>query len=245
MAKRKNEQGARAIATGRPHGRAGSGATGAEDGDRQRGAGDDDARPRRRLTAAERRERILAAATELIAARGYADAPIDAIARAAGVSPPVLYDHFASKLALYEAVLDSHFASLRAIWARFPVAELTGESIAASFDAWFAYVEANPDAARILFREPANADAAAVHRAVSERSRGLVLQPLLGTPAGTALAATGPDLEMTWVVLRGVLQGLALWWVDHAEVPRERVVTAALGALWSGWGRSLVPPESP
>jgi AcrR family transcriptional regulator len=194
---------------------------------------------KKRLSAAERRERILAAATVLIAERGYADAPIDAIAKAAGVSPPVLYDHFASKLALYEAVVDSHFANLRAIWARFPVAELSAESVAASVDAWFAYVEAAPDAARILFREPANPDAAAVHRAVSERSRDLVLQPLLGAPASAALAATEPDLEMTWVILRGVLQGLALWWVDHPEVPRERVVANALGALWSGWGSSL------
>jgi AcrR family transcriptional regulator len=155
------------------------------------------------------------------------------------VSPPVVYDHFASKLALYEAVLDSHFANLRAIWARFPFAEPTGESVAASFDAWFAYVEANPDAARVLFREPISADAGAVHRAVSERSRGLVLRPLLGTPAGAALAATGPELEMTWITLRGVLQGLALWWVDHPEVPRERVVANALGALWSGWGSAV------
>jgi AcrR family transcriptional regulator len=197
------------------------------------------ARPRRRLSAAERRERILAAATALFADRGYADAPIDAIGRAAGVSPPVVYDHFASKLALYEAVLDSHFANLRAIWARFPVAELSAESVAASVDAWFAYVEENPDAARILFREPTNADAAAVHRAVSERSRGLVLQPLLGARTSSVLAATGPDLEMTWVILRGVLQGLALWWVDHPDVPRDRVVANALGALWSGWGSAL------
>lgn len=202
-------------------------------------AGGEERAPRRRLSAAERRARILAAATGLIAERGYADAPIDAIAKAAGVSPPVLYDHFASKLALYEAVLESHFANLRAIWARFPVAELSTESVAASFDAWFAYVEANPDAARILFREPSNADAAAVHRAVSERSRDLVLRPLLGAPASAALAATGPDLEMTWVVLRGVLQGLALWWVDHPDVPRERVVANALGALWHGWGGAL------
>lgn len=194
---------------------------------------------KKRLSAAERRERILTAATGLIAARGYADAPVDAIAKAAGVSPPVVYDHFASKLALYEAVLDSHFANLRGIWARFPVAGLSGESIAASFDAWFGYVEANPDAARVLFREPTNADAAAVHRAVSERSRDLVLQPLLVAPAGAALAATGADLEMTWVVLRGVLQGLALWWVEHPEVARDRVVATALGALWQGWGSAL------
>lgn len=194
---------------------------------------------KRRISAAERRDRILAAATGLFAKRGYAGAPVDAIARAAGVSPPVVYDHFASKLALYEAVLDSHFANLRAIWGRFPVAELSSESIAASFDAWFGYVEANPDAARVLFREPTKVDASAVHRAVSERSRGLVLKPLLGTPASAALAATGPDLEMTWVILRGVLQGLALWWVEHPEVPRERVVANALGALWSGWGSAF------
>jgi AcrR family transcriptional regulator len=178
----------------------------------------------------------LDAATALFAERGYADAPIDAIARAAGVTPPVLYDHFASKLALYEAVLDSHFANLRAIWgAHFPAAELSAESVAASFDAWFAYVEANPDAARILFREPTNPDAAAVHRAVSERSRALVLEPLVDTPRSLPLTASGADLEMTWVVLRGVLQGLALWWVDHPEVPRERVVATAVGSLWRGW----------
>jgi AcrR family transcriptional regulator len=191
---------------------------------------------RRRLSAAERRERILAAAAELIAARGYGGAPIDAIARAAGVSPPVLYDHFPSKLALYEAVLDSHFANLRAIWeARFPTAELSTESVAAAFDAWYAYVEANPDAARILFREPSDADAAAVHRAVSERSRDLVLQGLIGVPASAPLTGSSPDLEMTWVVLRGVLQGLALWWVDHPDVPRARVVAAALDSLWRGY----------
>jgi AcrR family transcriptional regulator len=194
---------------------------------------------KKRLSAAERRERILAAATGLIAERGYADAPIDAIAKAAGVSPPVLYDHFPSKVALYEAVLDAHFANLRAIWSRFPAAELSSESVAASFDAWFAYVEANRDAARILFREPTNADAAAVHRAVSERSRDLVLQPLLGIPASAPLTETGPDLEMTWVVLRGVLQGLALWWVDHPDVARERVVATALASLWRGWGSLL------
>jgi AcrR family transcriptional regulator len=197
------------------------------------------AKPRRRLSAAERRERILAAATTLIAERGYADAPIDAIARAAGVSPPVVYDHFPAKLALYEAVLDSHFANLRAIWAEFPTGELSTESITASFNAWFGYVEANPDAARILFREPSAADAAAVHRAVSDRSRDLVLQPLIGAPASAPLTGSSPDLEMTWVVLRGVLQGLALWWVDRPDVPRARVVTAAVDSLWRGYGTLL------
>lgn len=193
--------------------------------------------PRRRLSAVERRERILAGATRLIGEHGYADASIDAIAAAAGVTPPVVYDHFRSKLALYEVVLDSHFANLREIWrVEFPAAGLSTESVTASFDAWFGYVENNRDAARVLFREPTAAEAAAVHRTVSESSRDLVLQLLLDSPAGAPLTDPGPDLEMTWVVLRGVLQGLALWWVDHFEVTRDRVVAVAVASLWKGLG---------
>jgi hypothetical protein len=44
---------------------------------------------------------------------------------------------------------------------------------------------------------------------------------------------------MTWVVLRGVLQGLALWWVDHPDIPRDRVVAAAFDSLWRGYGNLL------
>jgi hypothetical protein len=43
---------------------------------------------------------------------------------------------------------------------------------------------------------------------------------------------------MVWVVLRGVLQGLAIWWSEHPEVPRERVVATAMNALWVGFERA-------
>ena len=42
---------------------------------------------------------------------------------------------------------------------------------------------------------------------------------------------------MVWVVLRGVLQGLAIWWTDNPGVPRERVVATAMNALWLGFER--------
>lgn len=38
--------------------------------------------------------------------------------------------------------------------------------------------------------------------------------------------------------MRGVLQGLAMWWYEHPEVPRERVVATAMNALWVGWERT-------
>lgn len=187
--------------------------------------------PRRRLSAPERRARIEDAATTLIGQRGYAGASMDAIAFAAGITAPVLYEHFSSKPALYEAVLRSHFANLRAIWSTRIADRLSESSVADSVDAWFSYVEENPDAARLLFREPALAEAGAIHRAISAESRTLVLRVLTATVEGKRLVPTPEDLEMRWVVLRGVLQGLALWWVDHPQVSRQRVLTVALNAL--------------
>lgn len=59
----------------------------------------------RRLKAAERRASILAVAKVLFADRGLHGVSVDDIARRLGVSPAVLYRHFPSKEALYEAVL--------------------------------------------------------------------------------------------------------------------------------------------
>ena len=59
-----------------------------------------------RMAAAERREQITAVARELFAERGYRAVAVDEIARRAGVSPPVLYDHFASKRDLYAHLLE-------------------------------------------------------------------------------------------------------------------------------------------
>lgn len=60
----------------------------------------------RRLKAAERRASILAVAKVLFADRGYHGVSVDEIAKRLGVSPAVLYQHFDSKEALYEAVLN-------------------------------------------------------------------------------------------------------------------------------------------
>lgn len=61
----------------------------------------------KRMKAPERRASILAVAKVLFADKGFHAVSVDEIARRVGVSPAVLYQHFASKEALYEAVLDS------------------------------------------------------------------------------------------------------------------------------------------
>src|SRR6476646_5741122 len=61
-----------------------------------------------RLPRPARRKQLLGAAQEIFVAQGYHGAAMDDIAERAGVSKPVLYQHFPSKLDLYLALLDHH-----------------------------------------------------------------------------------------------------------------------------------------
>src|SRR6187549_3063474 len=59
-----------------------------------------------RLSRSARRAQLLVAARDVFAAQGYHAAAMDDIAERAGVSKPVLYQHFPGKLELYLALLD-------------------------------------------------------------------------------------------------------------------------------------------
>jgi AcrR family transcriptional regulator len=201
--------------------------------------GSSDPRVRTRLSAAARRELIVVAATELFTERGYRGASIEEIARRSGVTPPVVYDHFASKRELYRALLEAHFADLREVWRlNFAGDGPPRERVARSFDAWFAYVEEHPFAGRVLFRDTSDPEIAAVHAEVAAASRAAVMPLAAAEPGLIGSAETGgAQAEMLWVVLRGVLQGLAIWWAEHPEVPREEVVAVAMNSLWVGFER--------
>lgn len=67
-----------------------------------------------RLPAAERRAAVLQAALEVFSAKSYASATTAEIARAAAVSEPILYRHFASKRDLWLACLDAAWDEVRA-----------------------------------------------------------------------------------------------------------------------------------
>lgn len=202
------------------------------------------ARPsRKRMPAGARREVIEQAAAEVFAERGYQGAAIDEIARRSGVSAPVVYDHFDSKQDLYRVLLERHFADLRQIWReKFSGDETPAERVGRSLEAWFAYVEGHPFAGRMLFRDTTGDPAiAAMHAEVAARSRDAVLPLLTAEPGAETLvgADAAEGLEMVWVVLRGVLQGLAIWWSENPQVPRDRVVATAMNALWLGFERVL------
>jgi AcrR family transcriptional regulator len=83
---------------------------------RSRPAGGDVATPRpahaRRLSATARRRQLRDVALQLFAERGFAATTMDDIAEAAGVTKPLLYQHFTSKRALYLELMDTVAAQL-------------------------------------------------------------------------------------------------------------------------------------
>jgi AcrR family transcriptional regulator len=104
--------------------------------------------PVRRLRRAERREQLLAAATQAFARAGFAATSLDDIAAEAGISRVLLYRHFESKTDLYRAVLD------RAI-ARLTAAVGTRDFTYASIDALLGAAAEDPDGFRLLFHHAA------------------------------------------------------------------------------------------
>jgi AcrR family transcriptional regulator len=194
-------------------------------------------KPRRsRLSAQERREVIERAAADVFAQRGYHGTTMAQIARASGVTVPVIYDHFPSKVALHRRLLERTSDELLAMWhAALEVDLPADQRIPHAIDAWATYVQAHPYAPRMYFTETTgDPEIRALHREIQER--GLVsLGAMLGSDPEAARSAAGADplaYEMAAEVLRAGLTGLAVWWVDHPEVPKERIVATALQVFW-------------
>lgn len=199
--------------------------------------------PRKRLSAPERRELIERAAMEVFAEHGYHGASIDEIARHSGITPPVLYDHFPSKLALHKRLLERTRDELLEMWQ----SSLAGDEPAAvrvprSIDAWARYVEANPYAARVFFMDTTgDPGARAIHRGVANQGlSALSLIMATETLPGSLPAEQAPQLlEMASEVMRAGLSGLAIWWTEHPEVTREQIVFTGVNTLWVGLQRAL------
>jgi AcrR family transcriptional regulator len=192
---------------------------------------------RQRLKAPERRERILQAAEQAFAARGYHSASMEEIAAAAGVSKPVLYDHFASKLDLYRRLTEGIRDELTGRAGAAMAADApAGRRIRVGVEAFFAFVEERPSAARVLLftpvGEPELVDAA---REVQAGATAALTALLVAEPG---LLAGAPDrerrIELLTEFMKQGLHGLAEWWSQHPETPREALVDAATDLVWSG-----------
>jgi AcrR family transcriptional regulator len=176
---------------------------------------------RQRIPAAERRALILREAGRLFARDGYAGTRLDDVAAAAHVTKPMVYRHFESKKALYLALLAKHEDDL-------PTFLEDGLDIPSILEHWLDYVRENSHAWVMLFRDSSGDDEIRERRSrVSRRAR----EVLAGFIAGRPGSRIPPEqVQPTAEVLTSGLAGLALWWIDHPDVPKP-VVAAVAGRI--------------
>jgi AcrR family transcriptional regulator len=108
---------------------------------------------------------LLAVACQVFARDGYRGASMEAIADAAGVTKPVLYQHFPSKRALYTDLLATEIDRLHGqVDSALRVAGDNAERLRRGFGAYLRFVDAREDAFRLLFTEALGLDASFQHR---------------------------------------------------------------------------------
>jgi AcrR family transcriptional regulator len=187
-----------------------------------------------RLPAEQRRRQLLDVACQQFATRGFHTTSMDDVAAAAGVTKPVLYQHFPSKRALFTELLDDVGHSLITELTTATSAAHSGrERVEEGFAAYFRFVTGNEAAFRVLFGASARNDpefAEIVERVLddaadaisllieinaTEAHRRVLAHGLIGIAEATsrdALTDDGSDpatlarwvSELAWFGLRGV-----------------------------------------
>jgi AcrR family transcriptional regulator len=193
---------------------------------------------KRRMPAPERRERIVAAGLEEFALGGYAGTSMGAIADRAGITRAVLYDHFASKQALYLALLEErNTAFLSHVGVRITGSGDARERMRETIDTVFAFAEQEPASWRLLFGDDISGEGkpARARRKVHAQLVGAVAALLAADAeaAGIEPAAREAMVEMLIAALRGAVE----WRARTPDVDRELLVDAAMELLWRGLGR--------
>lgn len=198
----------------------------------------DETRPRStRLPRRERRAQLLAAALDVFVAQGYHSASMDDIAERAGVSKPVLYQHFPSKLELYLAILDTACDSIIASCR--DALESTQDNkqrVAAAMDAFYTYVGHDTGAFRLVFESDLTSEPAVrdhVDRVTTECADLItsVIQDDTGLPPAAS--------RLLSVSLVGMAQVSARFWLtdtdgDMSGLSREQAAALVSGLAWRG-----------
>jgi AcrR family transcriptional regulator len=197
---------------------------------------------RRRLTAEERRAGILDAALAVFSARGYHASSIDDIAREAGISKALIYEHFDSKQGLYGDLLEQNanelFERLASSLAGVEV-ESGAARLASGLDAFFSFVEERRDAWRILFRDVSDPETSAALDRVVEQVTVVVAALIAQDPGARSQDKDGsePAIRVLAQMLVGAVQSVANWWAEHPEVAREQALEMVMDFAWVGLER--------
>lgn len=189
-----------------------------------------------RLPAPERRKQLLGVARRIFARDGYRGASMESIAEAAGVTKPVLYQHFTSKHTLYSSLLEADLGQLRSgLESAFAVAEGNAERLRQGFRAYLDFVDAHEDAYRLLFsvalglHPEFQGSVSRFREWVAERITAIIhAEAGLPEPRAHALA----------VAIVGMAEGAASWWLaENRPLPIGDLADELAGLAWKGFAR--------
>ena len=180
-----------------------------------------------RLPAAERREQLLDVAMTAFAATGYHGTSMNDVAREAGVTKPVLYQHFASKRDLYIELVDDVASRLaNDVVGAADAADTAVERTVNALTAYFSFVEDNQREFQLLFGRaaPRDEDTANGSRMVESRMSATIAEIL----------RRWLDVEEVEVYARAIVamsEGVCRHWLTQAIRPSAEELAKQLAAL--------------
>jgi AcrR family transcriptional regulator len=186
-----------------------------------------------RLPRSARRKQLLAAAQQVFVAQGYHAAAMDEIAERAGVSKPVLYQHFPGKLELYLALLDTHCDGLLArVRAAMVATTDNKDRVRNATQAYFDFVDHESEAFRLVFESDLRNEPA-VRERVERMESGCI-----AVITDTIMADTGVSrarAELLAAGLVGASETAARFWLERGRQVEKPDAEQLISALsWRG-----------
>jgi AcrR family transcriptional regulator len=186
----------------------------------------------RRMTAAERREQLIDISRGLFAERGFDGTSIEEIAARAGVSKPVVYEHFGGKEGLYAVVVDREVRSLlemvqTALTAGHP-RELLEQAAFALLD----YIEQTPDGFRILVRDSPIGSSSGSFVSIIGDIASRVEHILAAEFKSRGFDAKAAPMYAQMLV--GMVGTTGQWWLDARKPSKDQVAAHLVNLAWHG-----------
>lgn len=186
-----------------------------------------------RLPRTARRRQLLDAALSVFVAQGYHAAAMDDIADKAGVSKPVLYQHFPGKRDLYLALLDESAAALMDAVRTAMLSTTDNKArVRATVSAYYEFVEDKTGAFRLVFEsdligEPEVRDRLEAVERQCANAVATVIAEDTGLPE--------PEAQLLGAGLAGIAQVTARTWAAGGEpLPKDQAIDLVASLAWRG-----------
>lgn len=185
-----------------------------------------------RMSGQERREQLLDVGRKLFAEKGFEVVSVEEIAAKAGVSKPVVYEHFGGKEGLYAVVVDREMNHLLDSISEALTAGNARALLEQAGLALFDYIDAYPDGFRILVRDsPVSQQTgsfASLIVDVAAQVEHLLAAEFTAHNINARLAPMYSQMLVGMVALTGQ------WWLDVRKPKKEEVVAHVVNLAWRG-----------